>query len=231
MVCPVVGIGASAGGLEALTALFSRLPPDTGLAFVVVQHLDPHHGSLLSEILARQTTMQVDEASDGTPVEPNCVYVIPPNTTLRITEGHTALRPRGELPGIAMPVDELFRSLAVDCGSGAIGVVLSGTGSDGALGMQSIKGEGGLTFAQDEGTARFSGMPRAAIELGCVDFILAPPAIADELARVGRHPYLKAHTDAALNESSTDDEQSLRRIFRALRSLSGVDFSQYSDRP
>lgn len=227
MVCPVVGIGASAGGLEALTELFSRLPADTGLAFVVVQHLDPHQGSLLSEILARKTTMPVDEAIDGTPVEPNRVYVIPPNTTLRINEGHAALRPRGEMPGIAMPVDELFRSLAVDCGSNAIGVILSGTGSDGALGMQSIKAEGGLTFAQDEGTARFSGMPRAAVELGCVDFILPPSAIADELARVGRHPYLKADTDAALNESATDDEQSLRRIFRALRNLSGVDFSQY----
>jgi two-component system, chemotaxis family, CheB/CheR fusion protein len=227
MVCPVVGIGASAGGLEALIALFARLPADTGLAFVVVQHLDPHQGSLLSEILARKTTMQVDEASDGTPVEPNRVYVIPPNTTLRIAAGHVALRPRGELPGIAMPVDELFRSLAVDCGSGAIAVVLSGTGSDGALGMQSIKAEGGLTFAQDEGTARFAGMPRAAIELGCVDFILPPPAIADELARVGRHPYLKPDTDAALNESSTDDELSLQRIFRSLRSLSGVDFAQY----
>ena len=223
----IVGIGASAGGLEAVTELLSSLPAASGMAFLLVQHLDPHHASMLVEILAKKTAMPVREASEGIRVEPDHLYVIPPNTSMRIAQGHLTLRPRGETLGPPMPIDDLLHSLAQDQGANAIGVILSGSGSDGALAMQTIKGEGGITFAQDDESARFTGMPRAAVGLGCVDFVLAPQDIGRELARLGRHPYLASQRLAPIVEPVQADEESFKRVFALLKSGCGVDFTHY----
>ena len=147
---PIVGIGASAGGLEALTALLKALPPDTGLAFVIVQHLDPKHESLLPDLLARSTTMPVRQVTDGMFPEQNHVYVIPPNTSLAVTQRTLRLTPRETDVGVRLPIDGFLRSLAENSGNRSVAVILSGTGSDGALGLAAVKSEGGITFAQDE---------------------------------------------------------------------------------
>ena len=161
-VIPVAGIGASAGGLEVFKLLLADLPAHPGLAIVFVQHLDPQHRSMLSEILARATAMPVSEAADGMPVEANHVYVIPANADLTMARGVLRLAPRAPAPGPHMPIDRFLRSLANECGSAAIGVILSGTGSDGSAGIEAIKAAGGVTFAQDQATAEFAAMPRAA---------------------------------------------------------------------
>ena len=160
---PVVGIGGSAGGLEVFKHLLADLPADTGLAIVFVQHLDPKHHSLLTEILARSTKMPVREAADLMPVEANHVYVIPANGDLTIAQGVLGLAPRTQGPGAHMPIDRFLRSLADECGSRAIGVILSGAGTDGSAGVQAIKAAGGVTFAQDQYTAKFASMPQAAV--------------------------------------------------------------------
>ena len=156
----VVGVGASAGGLEAFGQLLAHIPPDTGFAFVLVQHLDPTHASMLSTLLSRTSPIPVHEARDGVELGRNCVYVIPPNTLLAIDDGVLRLSPRPEVRGVPLPIDHLLRSLAENLGERAIGVVLSGTGSDGAAGLAEIKARGGVTFAQDEASATYSGMPR-----------------------------------------------------------------------
>src|ERR1035437_3907631 len=192
---PVAGIGGSAGGLEVFKQLLADMPADTGLAIVFVQHLDPKHHSLLSEILARSTTMAVREAADGMPVEANHVYVIPANGDLTIAQGMLRLTTRTQGPGAHMPIDRFLRSLAEECGSRAIGVTLSAAGTDGSAGIQAIKAAGGVTFAQDQYTAKFASMPQAAVATNCVDFVLPPERIAAELVRMGRHPYV---ADSAL---------------------------------
>ena len=164
----VVGVGASAGGIESVGALLSHLPEDAGVAVVVVMHLDPTHASDLAGILAKHASMPVAAAVDGLSVEPGRVYVIPPNATLSIRGGTLGLTPRDARVGLNLPVDMFFRSLAEDLTVRAVGVVLSGTGSDGALGVQAIRAVGGVTFAQD-GSAGYGGMPRAAVATGCVD--------------------------------------------------------------
>jgi len=156
----IVGIGASAGGLHAVSELLEALPPDTGMAFVIIQHLAPEHQSHLSSLLGRATRMTVAEVQDEPPVEPNCVYVIPPNRTLSIVDGRFSLQDRPT--GLHLPINIFFAALANTHGPHAIGVVLSGTGSDGALGIEAIKAEGGITFAQDA-SAQQSGMPHSAI--------------------------------------------------------------------
>ncbi len=186
---PVVGVGASAGGLEAFTQMLGALPADTGMAFVLVQHLAPKHASLLTEILARATTMPVAEAQDEMRVEPNHVYVIPPDRDIVISRGLLQLRPREKARGLHRPIDLFLRSLAEDQRDRAIGVILSGTATDGTLGLEEIKAEGGITFAQDD-TAQQSSMPRSAIAAGCVDFVLPPAGIARELGRIARHPHV-----------------------------------------
>src|SRR5687768_11757807 len=172
---PVVGIGASAGGLDAFSRLLHHLPSDTGFAFVLVQHLDATHPSILSEILGRTTAMPVEEASDGTPVVPNRVYVIPPNTELTIRDRVLRLTPRGART-VHMVVDLFLESLAVDCGRRAAGVVLSGTGSDGTSGLSAIRDAGGMTFAQEPTSAEFPSMPALAAASGAADLVLAPEA-------------------------------------------------------
>ncbi|MBA3494527.1 MAG: hypothetical protein H0T87_10565, partial [Gammaproteobacteria bacterium] len=216
---PIVWIGASAGGLEAFTQLLAHLPASTGMAFVLVQHLDPRHESRLTDILARATRMPVVEASQGLPVEPNHVYIIPPNTCMALAQGALQLTPRGDASGPNLPVDHFLRALAQAEQAQAIGVVLSGTGSDGTLGLLEIKAVGGITFAQEPGTAGHGGMPQSAIGSGAVDFVLPPEGIARRLAEVGAHPYLAL--------GSVESEDHFRRVLGAVRAATKVDFSQY----
>ena len=225
---PIVGIGASAGGLEAFTQLLGALPNDTGMAFVLIQHLDPGHESHLTELLAKATTMPVCEVKNGMTVKPNHVFVIPPNTNLGVVKGKLKLTPRDVFHGPHFPVDFLFHSLAKEQQSWAIGVVLSGTGSDGAAGLAEIKNCGGLTFAQDEKSAKFSGMPQQAANAN-VDFILSPEKIAEELARLGRDPYLVLPPKTAGEELHSADAKDFERILAILRSHTNVDLSQYRD--
>jgi len=224
---PIVGIGASAGGLDAFTQLLQRLRPDTGMAFVLVQHLDPRHESRLTELLARATLMPVTEASQGLAIQPNHVYIIPPNANLAVSRGVLQLTPRKEGRGPHLPVDFLFRSLAEDEQTRAIGVILSGTGSDGTLGLSEIKAIGGITFAQDEKTAEHSGMPRSAIDSGCVDFVLSPGQIADRLGEIGEHPYLAPDPRQPL--AGPTGAESYQRILAVVQAVTGVDFRLYRD--
>ena len=177
---PVVCIGASAGGLEAFTQLLEALPTDTGMAFVLVSHLSPSHASHLAEILSRSTRMPVQEVKDEPKVEPNRVYVIPPDSTMVIDKGCLKLLPRRPVRGQHHPIDRFLESLASDQSHKSIAVILSGTGSDGTLGLGEIKAAGGITFAQDE-TAAYEGMPRSATLAGDVDFVLPPADIARQL--------------------------------------------------
>ena len=184
---PVVGIGASAGGLEAFTLLLQHLPPDTGMGFILVQHLNPIHESALTKLLSKATSMAVHEVTNNLPVEPNHVYVIPPNTTLCIAHGVLKLNPRKQGRTPTRSIDSFFESLAEDQGERAIGVILSGAGTDGTVGLEAIKAEGGITFAQDD-SAKYDSMPRSAVAAGCVDFVLSPEHIAKKLARIAQHP-------------------------------------------
>ena len=223
----VVAIGASAGGIEALTDLMSYLPVDTGMAFVLVQHLDPKHHSILTELLARKTTMNVTEVSDGVQVEPNHVYVIPPNASMSISNHTLHIGPREEGRGLHMSVDHFMRALAEQHGNRAIGVILSGSGSDGTLGMAEIQAHGGVTFAQDEATAKYDGMPRSAVIAGCVDYVLPPKGIAKELSRIARHPYLNRNSLSGTTEVALAPASGLNTIFQVLRRTTGVDFTHY----
>jgi two-component system CheB/CheR fusion protein len=221
---PIVGIGASAGGLEAFTQLLRHLPTDTGMAFVLIQHLDPNQKSLLSEILSRATAMSVVETQDGMVVEPNCVYVIPPNAKMTITQGRLSLAPRDKARGTAMPVDTFFLSLAEDQGNKAIAIVLSGGDGDGSRGLAAIKEAGGITFAQCEDSAQFSSMPNTAVATGQVDFVLPPQDMAEELATLSRHPYVAHPTQT---EILSTGETALQTIFALLRTATGIDFTLY----
>ncbi|MEH2068436.1 MAG: chemotaxis protein CheB [Nostoc sp.] len=224
---PIVAMGASAGGLEAFTRLLSHLPSDTGMAFVLIQHLSPNQKSLLSEILSGITQMPVFEVEDGTVVKPNHVYVIPPNAKMTISEGVLKLSPRQKTRGHFMTVDAFFVSLAEERGSKAIAVVLSGGDADGARGLEVIKGVGGITFAQCEQTAKVTSMPNTAIASGHVDFILPPEAIAEELIKISYHPYVASKTLVEPTELLPEEENALARIFGLLRNHTGVDFSFY----
>jgi two-component system CheB/CheR fusion protein len=217
---PVVGVGASAGGLEALTQLLKALPADTGMAFVLVQHLAPTHASALAEILSRATKMPVMEVLDDLAVEPNHVYIIPPGRSMIIVRGALQLLPREG--GMHRPVDQFFRALAEDRRHQSIGVVLSGTASDGTLGLEAIKGEGGITFAQDA-TAQHDGMPHSAIASGCVDFVLPPEGIAQEIVRIVQHPH--AVPDSEAREAG--DKRKLAQVVQLLHHATGVDFTYY----
>jgi len=205
---PIAGIGASAGGLEAVSELLKHLPVDTGIAFVLIQHLDPHHESALVQILGRATSMRVREVTDNLAVEPNAIYVIPPKRSMTIAEGVLKLHPRRAGAGPQRSIDVFLQSLAEDQNERAIGVILSGTATDGTLGLEAIKAEGGITFAQDE-SARYDYMPRSAVASGCVDFVLAPKAIALELARIAKHPALARNK--AVAKAASEVPVSLRR--------------------
>jgi len=196
------------------------MPADTGMAFVFVQHLSPGHTSMLADILARATRMPVCEVRDDPTVEANNVYVIPPGRTMIIKGGKLSLGPRGEGQQ-HHPVDVFMTSLAADQGHRAIGVVLSGTATDGTIGLGSIKEVGGITFAQDD-SAQHDGMPRSAIAAGVVDVVLPPRRIAQEIVRIARHPYVAESMDLPVGTTDVEDQ-----ILALVRRESGVDFSQY----
>jgi two-component system CheB/CheR fusion protein len=223
----IVAIGASAGGIEALSELMTHLPADTGMAFVLVQHLDPKHHSILTELLARKTAMIVTEVSEGIAVQPNRVYVIPPNAMMSISGRTLHLGPREESRAMHMSVDHFMRALAEQKGNRAIGVILSGSGTDGTLGMAEIQAHGGVTFAQDEASAKYDGMPRSAAVAGHVDYVLAPKGIAKELARIARHPYVARDTLSHPAEVAPPPSAGLNSIFLVLRRTTGVDFTHY----
>ena len=220
---PIVGIGASAGGLEAFTQVLRLLPSDTGMAFVLIQHLDPKHASLLCDALAKVTSLPIGEVVDGEPVLPDRVYVIPPSADIAILRGRLTLVPRStdtRLPHL--PIDFFLRSLAVERGSRAIGVVLSGNASDGTEGLRAIKSEDGITFAQEPNSAKFDGMPRSAVDAGVADYSLAIPDLVAELLRLSRHSYL-----APRHEHSSTNAPLLKQVCVIVRDTVGVDFSEY----
>ncbi len=225
---PIVGVGASAGGLEAVAQLLEQLPTDSGIAIVVVQHLAPSHQSILAELLGHKSPFPVSEISDDLALERNHAYVIPPGFDLRLKGNRLRLSPRDQAQRPPMPIDGFFRSLAETLGRQAIGIVLSGAASDGTLGLSAIKAEGGITFAQDPTTAAYDGMPRSAIAAGVVDLVLAPRQIATELTRIARHPYVApAGLDAALPTRLAEARDLYARIFDLLRQAFGVDFANY----
>ena len=223
---PVVGIGASAGGLDACRELLAALPVRTGMAFVLVQHLEPHHDSHLAEILGRSTEMAVLQVQNNVRMEPEHLYVVPPNVMLRMNGGTLQLSPRDDSPAQYYPIDHFFFSLAEELGSAAIGIILSGSASDGAQGLKAIKCAAGTTFCQDEASAKYGGMPHSAIATGAVDFVLPPSAIAAEVARIGMHPLpdMAGAEDHVRFESGKEDVQ---KILALLRNSRKVDFTQY----
>ncbi|MGA8531574.1 MAG: chemotaxis protein CheB, partial [Acidobacteriaceae bacterium] len=223
---PIVGIGASAGGLEAMTALFKNIQSDLGMAFILVPHLDPQRESAISQIVARTTTMPVVQVEDKMIVEPNHVYVIPPNCELAIRGTCLEISDREQIRPVNATIDIFFRSLAAAHGANAIGVILSGTASDGTLGLTAIKGEGGITFAQDTRSSKYDGMPSSAIAAGCVDFILPPDEIANELARISNHPYVAGPSLSQMEDEGSIDGH-MNQVFRLLRRATRVDFSEY----
>lgn len=223
---PVVAIGASAGGLEAMMELLKYLPADTGMAFIYVQHLSPDHKSMLTEILSKKTRMIVQEIDDMDKIKPDNVFVIPYNKGIEVTDGHIQLIPRSD-SSAAITIDILFSSLAEAQKERVIGIILSGSASDGTVGMQAIKQQGGLTFAQDD-TAKFTGMPHSAIAAGTVDYILSPKEIALEIARLSKHPLLQSVREQKDDEALIDDNSSdLKNILYQVRQATGVDFSAY----
>ena len=223
----IVGIGASAGGLEACSQLLSALPLDTGMAVVLVQHLAPKHSSVLPELLGGATKIPVHQALDGMRVEANNVYVIPPNVQMRIEDGKLRLLPRPDDHSQFMPIDYFFRSLAEFAMSRAIGIILSGTASDGAVGLREIKGMGGIIMAQDPKTARYDGMPRAAIATGLVDLVLPPEEMARELSRLSRHPFIRHIRPKHPGESLNVVDEHYSKIINILKSATGVNFIDY----
>src|SRR5262249_3250605 len=192
----VVGFGASAGGLDAFTQVLHALPPDPGFAMVLVQHLAPQHDSALANLLAMQTSLPVVQVTDGQQLAPNHVYVIPPNVqAVMRDDGAISLLPRPTDRSQYTPVDAFFRSMAEVAQERAIGVILSGTASDGTQGVRDINALGGFTFAQTPDTARYDGMPRAAIATGLIDMVGSPFEIAVELVRLSRTPLVRADRD------------------------------------
>lgn len=230
-VFPIVGIGASAGGMEAIIQLLGQIPADPGMAFVLIQHLDPAHRSLSADIYSRSTTLKVHEITEGMRVEPNNVYVLPPNYKMRIEEGILKLQPRTKVTGKNTTIDFFFKSLALSQKTEAIGVVLSGTGADGTLGLGAIKARGGLTCAQEVSSAKYQEMPRSAVTAGVVDLILRPDELVPEIARVMNRPSVhlrksKGHQSEELG-AGPEPVQALHKIFNLLRVHTNIDFSNY----
>jgi two-component system CheB/CheR fusion protein len=224
----VVGIGASAGGLEAFSAVLERLPVDTGMSFVFVSHLDPKHESILTSLLARTTSMPVLEAKHGMVLQPDHVYVIPRNARMIIDKRSLSLSRRLEAPAKNLPIDHFLKSLARDRKERAIGVILSGTASDGTMGLAAIKNGGGITIAQEPGSARYDGMPRSAIRANAAEFVLPPSEIAVKLAQIARHPW-SVEAGPAVREAPDLLAGGLTEVFARLRERTGVDFSAYKE--
>jgi len=225
-VFPIVGIGASAGGLAAFEAFFAGLPADRdpGMAFVLVQHLAPDHKSILGDIIQRCTRMAVHEVTDGMVVQPNCTYIIPPGHDMALLNGTLQLLKPSPARGQRLPIDFFFRSLAQDQRERAIGIILSGTGTDGTLGVRAIKGENGLVIAQNPESAEFDGMPRSAIATGLVDYAMPPAEMPARLIAYAAH---LADRPRLENIPVTKAENALKKIFVLLRAQTGHDFSLY----
>ncbi|HEX4205819.1 MAG TPA: chemotaxis protein CheB [Ktedonobacteraceae bacterium] len=231
---PVVGLGASAGGLEAFRDVLRSLPGDTGMAYVCVQHLEPTHASMLPVLLARVTQMEVHEAREGMAIEANHVYVIPSNADLLLEQGELKLRPRAKSDGQHLSIDTFFLSLARCQAPQIVGVLLSGTGSDGTLGLQAIQEQGGITLAQNAQSAAYSGMPQSAIDAGYVDTVGSPEEIVKELIKISRYPSMHLPSVTQVNEEAAADkrdafgyEQEFQQILRLLYRRTKVDFTAY----
>ncbi|MDQ5908568.1 MAG: two-component system, chemotaxis family, CheB/CheR fusion protein [Pseudomonadota bacterium] len=224
---PIVGIGASAGGLAAFEAFFSGMPADLdpGMAFVLVQHLAPDHKSILTDLIRHYTRMQVFEVADGMRVQPNCAYIIPPNCDMAFLNGALQLLEPAMPRGQRLPIDFFFRSLAQDQHERAIGIILSGTGSDGTLGVRAIKGEGGMVMAQNPESTEYDGMPRSALATGLVDYALPPAEMPAQLIAYAGHAFGKLPRTVLVLVPT--DEPELNKIFVLLRNQVGHDFSQY----
>src|ERR1700732_3524824 len=215
---PIAGLGASAGGPDAARRLLAALPPGTGMAFILIQHLDPTHASMMVDLLAGHTPMKVQQAADGMPIEREHVYLIPPGSYLSIRAGALRLSEPLERHGARLPIDFFLRSLAEELGERAICVILSGTGGDGSLGLKAVKEKGGLVMAQDPAEAEYDGMPRSAILTGIVDLVLPVGKISKILAKYGRRKGL-----------APDDHppDRLTEIVDLLRTKTSHDFSLY----
>lgn len=221
----IVGIGASAGGLEAFQEFFTHMPSNSGIAFVLVPHLDPTHKSIIGDILRKYTNMKIFQAEDGMKVLPNCVYLIQPDKNLAILNGSLQLIEPPERRGLRHPIDFFFRTLAEDQGEHAIAVILSGTGTEGALGLKAIKSEGGLVIVQDPITSKYDGMPRSAIATDMVDYIVPAENIPETLLKYSRLPHTKI---LKKHESPTGKlPDAMQKIFILVRNQTGHDFSHY----
>lgn len=223
----IVGIGASAGGLEALQAFFTNMPEKSGLAFVVIQHLSPDYKSLMDELLARYTRIRIRKIEDGDVVESDHIYLIPPRKNMKIFDGRLLLEEQDSTKVPNLPIDIFFRSLAKEKGKNAVGIILSGTGSDGALGVRAIKEAGGMVMVQDNDSAKFDGMPRSSVATGVADYILPPHRMPEELLNFVEHPIIAKPKDIRLlNEEEPDI---ISKILLVLRESSGIDFSYYKE--
>ena len=219
----IIGIGASAGGLEALEELFIHMPVNTGFAFVVIQHLSPDYKSMMVELLSRKTKMTVMRVEEGMSIRANCIYLIPPRNNINIFNSKLYLTELDKKRDINLPIDFFFRSLAVDKSSLAVGIILSGTGSDGTLGIKAIKEVGGMVMVQDPEDSKFDGMPKSAINTQLVDYVLPAPQIPDRLVKYVSHPYIqKQDTDITVIE-----DQNLQKILNRVKMVTGVDFTYY----
>lgn len=221
----IVAIGASAGGLEAVSIFLKALPSDTGMAFVYIQHLDPDHESMLVDILAKHTKMKVVQAQHLLPIKKDHLFIIPPNKNMAIIDGVLTLKPREAKPSIHMPIDKFFLSLAEKQKDGAIGIVLSGNANDGTLGLKAIKAAGGFTFAQDD-SAKFQSMPKSAVAEGVVDMVLSPEKIAHELARISNKTEVLATIFSKEPVDGIDPEY-FHSIIELLKKSTGIDFNHY----
>src|SRR5688500_11374527 len=223
---PVVGIGASAGGLEAVTEFVQAMRPDSGMAFVFIQHLPPERESMIAELLANKTTMLVQQVEEGMEIKPDCLYVIRPGHVLTMRDGRFHLGEQLGKRGASRPVDDFFKSLAEEQRERAIAVILSGMGSNGSAGAQAIKAVGGLCVAQDPETAQFPSMPRHLIDQGYADYILAPRDIPEVLLQYAQHPYARENRRDAI-EQIKRNENHVREILAILRTRTRQDFNGY----
>lgn len=220
----IVAVGASAGGLEAIESFFVNMPADSGLGFIVIQHLSPDYKSLMVELLSKKTDMKVQRAEDGMLVLPDNVYLIPPKKNLTIFHGKLLLSEQDHSRGINLPIDVFLRSLAEDAGEKSVAIILSGTGSDGTRGVRSIKEYGGMVMVQDEESAKFDGMPKAAASTGLCDFILPPEKMPVQLLAYVKHPHM---VKASKVENNLADDDDMTRLFALLREKGKVDFTFY----
>ena len=221
----IVAIGASAGGLEAFEQFFKNMPEDSNMAFVLIPHLSPDHKSIMPELLSRHTTMNVVQTEDGMKVQPNSVYIIPPDKDMSILNGTLQILDPVERRGIRHPIDFFFRALAQDQGEKAVCIVLSGTGAEGTLGLKAIKGEGGLVIVQDPKTAKYDGMPGNAVATGLADYVLSPDQMPAYLLAFAKSPVLRLARPIGQDEAKPVD--ALQKIFVLIRAKTGHDFSRY----